>query len=263
MEARQAIAAGHFYPGKKEALERKLNEFFKGLPNEKKSPCIIAPHAGYDYSGKTAAYSFNALQESKAFVVLSPNHSGLGPAISISDARFWETPLGRIEVDKRLRERLLEGLGIEADGLAHSGEHSVEVELPFLQTLFKEFKIVPITLMENRLEKLLALGNMLASLGKDFSVVASGDFTHFESFESAKEKDFKAIEKIKGLDVEGFHRLVTENNLSICGLAPITAAMQYCRKKGMKEAKLLHYDTSATETGDKSSVVGYAAIGVY
>ncbi len=260
---RSPIAAGAFYPADKQKLERQLNFLSKGLPEQKKTRCVVAPHAGYVYSGKTAAYSFNALKKNATFVVLGPNHSGLGEEISVSDAGSWITPLGKVEVDKTLREKLLSSLGIEADDLAHIQEHSLEVQLPFLQHFFTKLKVLPITLGTHSLEKLALLGNALAELGENFSIVASGDFTHHETLDSAKKKDLAAIEKIKALDLKAFHSMVLERNLSICGLAPITAAMEFCKKMGLKEAKLFKYDTSATATGETESVVGYASIGFY
>lgn len=263
MEPREPVVAGAFYPKEKEKLWQQLQQFFKGLPAQKKTNCIIAPHAGYVYSGKTAAFAFNALQENRCFAILSPNHTGFGPAISISDAEEWETPLGRMQVDSKLREKLLAKLGIESDDSAHVQEHSIEVQLPFLQFLFKESKILPITLMEHRLPELLKLAKAIASLGENVSVIASSDFTHFEQKAFAKKKDLSAIKRIEALDVKGFHEMVLTQNLSICGFAPITAAMQYGIEKDRKKGKLLHYDTSATASGDETAVVGYAAIGFY
>ena len=260
LSIRTESVAGAFYPGNKSVLLKQLQGLFKSLPKESKSNCVIAPHAGYIYSGKTAAYSFNALKESKCFVILSPNHSGLGSAISASDADEWQTPLGKIEVDSSLRKKLLSGLGIEADDLAHIQEHSIEVQLPFLQFLFKRFKILPITIMSQDLNELTQIGNALAELKEDFSIIASSDFSHFIPAETAKQRDMQAIEKIKQLDVEGFHKMVVQRNLSICGHAPITALMQHCRQKGFKQGKLLKYDSSASTTGDETNVVGYAAI---
>jgi len=263
MATRMPAVAGVFYPEEEEKLSQQIEGFFKGIPKQKKTRCVVAPHAGYDYSGKTAAYSFNALQESKTFVILGPSHTGLGAEISVSDADSWKTPLGEVGVDVSLREKLLKKLGIEADDLAHIQEHSIEVQLPFLQRRFKSFKILPITIMEHRLPELLKLGNALAGLGKDFSVIASGDFTHHEPLEFAKKKDLAAIKRIEALDIEGFYSEVVEKRLSICGFVPITALMQYCKLLGYKKGKLLKYDTSATETKDEASVVGYASIGFY
>lgn len=260
LSIRTESAAGAFYPGNKSILLKQLSGSFKSLPKESKSNCVIAPHAGYAYSGTIAAYSFNALQSSKCFVILSPNHSGLGSAISVSDADEWQTPLGKIPVDGIVRKKLLGLLGIEPDDLAHIQEHSIEVQLPFLQFLFKDFKILPITIMSQDLNELIELGNALAGLKEDFSIIASSDFSHFIPLQAAKERDMQAIEKIKQLDVEGFHKMVMQRNLSICGHAPITALMQYCKQKGFKRGKLLRYDSSASTTGDETNVVGYAAI---
>lgn len=263
MDVREAIAAGSFYPKEKKALLRQLEGLFSNIPKQEKTRCVVAPHAGYAYSGKTAAYSFSALRESKTFVLMGPSHTGLGPMVSASAADSWETPLGDVPVDSALREKLLERLGIEADDVAHVQEHSIEVQLPFLQHLFRGFKVLPITIMEQGLSELLALGETLAGLGKGFSVVASGDFTHYAPLEIARKKDFGAIKKIEALDAKGFYKEVVSKNLSICGLSPITALVQYCLKTGFEKARLLHYDSSATETGDEASVVGYASIGLY
>ncbi len=155
---------------------------------------------------------------------------------------------------------MLGTLGIEADEVAHVQEHSVEVQLPFLQFRFKNFKILPVTIMAGRLPDLIALGNALTKLGGNISVVASSDFSHYVPLETAHEKDFAAIKKIEALDVEGFYSMVVQRRLSICGFAPITALMQYCKQQGYKGGRLLHYDTSATSSGDERQVVGYAAI---
>jgi hypothetical protein len=263
MGGREASAAGLFYPGKKKGLLEKLEMLFSGLPKQEKARCVVAPHAGYDYSGKAAAFSFSALKENCTFVLMGPSHTGLGPMVSVSDADYWETPIGRVPVDLALREKLLEALGIEADGVAHVQEHSLEVQLPFMQHLFRNFKILPITIMEQRLPSLIGFGEALAGLGKGFSVVASGDFTHYEPLAIAREKDFRAIKKMEAVDAAGFYKEVVSGRFSICGLSPFTAMLHYCKKTGLAKGKLLHYDTSATGTGDEKSVVGYASIGFY
>ncbi len=279
MDIRETAVKGMFYPAKKEALEKQLTDFFnnakqggkkspaKQFPKaffskEKKGFAIIAPHAGYQYSGQTAAIAFSELQKAETIILLGPNHTGLGNQIAISEADYWETPLGKIEVDSELRKKLLQKLKIEADDLAHLQEHSIEVQLPFVKFLFPEAKILPICIMENRLEELKKLGNALAEIcsEKKASIVASSDFSHFLPLENAMKKDLGAIEFIKKIDVEGFYQNTMEKRLSICGFGPITATMQYCRQKNIKKACLLKYDSSATETKDTSSVVGYAAI---
>ena len=196
-------------------------------------------------------------------MILSPSHTGLGSEVSVSDATEWKTPLGNVPVDTILREKLLAKLGIEADDLAHVGEHSIELQIPFLQKMFKGFKILPITIVEQRFEELEKVGNALAELEGGFSIIVSGDFTHHETLETATKKDHEAIKKIEELDAKGFHQKVVSERLSICGLSPITVLIQYCKKAEFEKGKLLHYDTSATETGDKESVVGYASIGFY
>ena len=262
MSIREAAVAGSFYPGEREKLLAQLRGFFKGLAKDAGSSCVVAPHAGYIYSGKTAAYSFNAWGTADTFVILSPNHTGLGEIISVSDADCWETPLGKIAVDASLRETLLKKLGISADDLAHIQEHSIEVQLPFIQFLFPDAKILPITLMCHDLPTLEKLGNALYEIcrGKSIGIIASSDFSHFIPEKSAKEIDARAIKLIEKLDLGGFHSLVTGRGLSICGFAAIIAAMAFCRKAGIKQGKLLKYDTSATATGDRGNVVGYAAI---
>ncbi len=263
MVVREPSVAGSFYPAQKKQLEKQLESLFENVSKQEKTKCVIVPHAGYIYSGKTAAYSFKALQESKTFVILSPSHTGIGPEVSISDADEWKTPLGNVPIDTELREKLLAKLEIEADNLAHIGEHSIELQIPFLQKMFNKFKILPITIMEQRFEELEKIGNILAELGNNFSIIASGDFTHHKPLEIASKKDHEAIKKIEALDAKGFHQKVVSENLSICGLSPITVLTQYCKKTGFAKGKLLHYDTSATETKDEESVVGYAAIGFY
>ena len=263
MNVRESAVNGMFYPKQKQALERQISGFLKGLDSGgKKSAAIIAPHAGYTYSGKTAAIAFSELKKAETFVILGPNHTGLGKQISVSDADYWETPLGKIQVDSELRKKLLEGLGTGADDLAHLQEHSIEVQVVFLQFLFPRAKILPICIMENNLEKLKKFGCVLAETinEKEVSIVASSDFSHFVPLENARKKDLAAIGFIEKIDVEGFYKEVAEKKLSICGFAPIIIAMEYCRQKGYKKASLLKYDSSATASGDESSVVGYAAI---
>ncbi len=262
MMKRQLGVSGNFYPENREELESALKEFLEAAPESPKSRCVIAPHAGYFYSGKTAAFAYKALGKTKSFVILGTCHTGVGSEISVSNTANWVTPLGKTEIDSELRDSLLEILGIEADALAHIGEHSCDVQIPFIQFLFPKAKILPIVVGTQDIGKLEALGNALfeAQKGKSVSVVASGDFSHYIPEKEARKKDLEAIELIEKMDIAGFHSLVTEKQLSICGLAPFTAAMFFAKKLEVTKAKLLKYDTSASTSGDTDRVVGYAAI---
>jgi len=255
---REAIAANQFYPGDKTDLENSLNKLFNEQKIEPRSIAVVSPHAGYTYSGRLAAKSISKLKEAKTFVILGPNHTGLGAPISISPHSVWETPLGEVAVDLDKAEGIAKEIG-ELDELAHIEEHSIEVILPFLQHRFKEFKILPITLASDNLEELLNLGKVLSKL-EDVSLVASGDFSHFIPESAAKEKDSEAIELIERLKAEEFFNLVKSQSLSICGVASITAAIEFARNKGLSRAVTLEYGSSADVTNDKSNVVGYASM---
>jgi len=254
--------AGQFYPAKRSQLEPKLESLFSKTKRERKSRAVIAPHAGYAYSGKIAAMSLSKLGKCDSFVILSPNHTGLGERISVSSHGRWVTPLGSIPVDKKISKEIVEKSSAEFGELAHLSEHSIEVQLPLLQHLFEGFTIVPVSIMTGNLGELTELGDALYSAcrGKNIGIIASSDFTHFDTLESAKEKDSEAIGAIKRLDIGEFHRLATGINASICGFGAIIALMEYCKKAGFKRAKMLKYSTSADITQDEMSVVGYAGV---
>lgn len=259
---RKAVFQGSFYGKTRQELEKQLIAFFKGIKKSGNAIAVISPHAGFAYSGLTAAKAIAKLKESPNFVILSPNHSGIGSAISVNSEKEWENCLGRLQVNEKIAESIVERTqNAELDEIAHLQEHSIEVQLPFLQFLFKNFQIVPVTIAEHNLEALQELGKVLFELSKkfEFGLIASSDFTHFESAESAKRKDKQAIERILALDVEGFHKLVLEKQLSICGFPAITALLEFARLKKLK-AKLIEYSNSARTTMDENSVVGYAGI---
>ncbi len=265
---REAILKGSFYPKTKEEIEKQLETFFSKVKTEKKTDFIISPHAGTIYSGQTAAYAHSLPNKPETIVILSPNHTGYGEEISVYPEGTWETPLGETEVDTKAAESIVKNFSkARKDESAHLQEHSIEVQLIFLQFLFKNFKIIPITLMTEKAEDLKKLSDALLSAekesGKKFSVIASSDFSHFISAEKAKEKDFKAIELIKKINVQGFHSLVAEERLSICGHSPIEVLMNYCKNKGLTKAELIKYSNSGDVTGDKNEVVAYAAIGFF
>ncbi len=262
MGTRMPAVAGQFYPGKSRALETEVEALFSKVKRDRKASAAIVPHAGYAFSGGIAALGLSKLKKFNSFVIMGPNHTGLGERISVSSHGRWMTPLGSVPVDGKIAKEIAEKSSAELDELGHLSEHSVEVVLPLLQHLFDGFSIVPVSIMTSDFDELIELGNALYSaVGKSGAgIVASSDFSHFVPLESAKEKDLKAIDAIKSLDIRGFHELATGINASICGVGPITALMQYCRKAGLRRAKMLKYSTSAAVTGDEMSVVGYASI---
>jgi AmmeMemoRadiSam system protein B len=196
---------------------------------------------------------------------LSPNHTGYGEKISIYPDGEWETPLGKISVDSEFAAKIAKYLKIERDEIAHISEHSIEVQLPFLQFTKKNFKILPITLAEHSIEQLHHLANAIFETGKseNYAIIASSDFSHYLPFEAAKTRDLAAIKHIENLNFEAFHREVEQKRLSICGFSAITASIMVSKLLMLDHAKLLSYDTSGTASKDYSSVVGYAALAVY
>jgi AmmeMemoRadiSam system protein B len=249
-----------------------LKEFEDGVDKNKvkaiKPIAVVAPHAGWIYSGQTAAYSYQAIKNSApaigaVFVVLSPNHTGYGAAVSVSELD-WQTPLGIAKNDAELRSELLKASPVfEVAEEAHATEHSVEVQLPFLQHFFAEFSFVPITFLDQSLEAARAVGNALAAAAsktkKKVFVVASSDFTHYEPAAQARAKDEKVIAALRGLNIEAFYRELRETRATACGYAPIAAAAVFAKARGAKRSVLLDFSNSG-KAGSEASVVDYAAI---
>lgn len=264
---RRTIVAGMFYPFAREELERMLSRLFDGARSNRFT-CVVSPHAGYEYSGRTAACAIASLKPAKTFVILGPNHNALGPEFSIMGSGRWETPLGAVEIDSALAKEIKKCAVVEEDDLAHMHEHSIEVQLPFLQYRFKEFKFVPISIAnadysEDFMAKCIELGQHIARTinNKDACVIASSDFSHYLPAEVAASKDAKAVDKIEKLDVAGFFRTLERNDASVCGYGPIAVAMSVAKALGLKKAKVINHTNSGDATGDFSSVVAYYAIG--
>ncbi|HII15931.1 MAG TPA: AmmeMemoRadiSam system protein B [Nanoarchaeota archaeon] len=271
----QPLAAGQFYPAKKEALLKELGRCFSsakgGRPSgeNRKVYGIIAPHAGYVFSGNAAAMSYNAVKGSKAktFVVIAPDHNGICSSPTTTKEDF-ETPLGVVQTDKALVEKLLKKCSFLKEG--RIAEHAVEVQLPFLQYLFKGFKIVPIVVPSPKNYK--ELGKAIAGACKDCIIIVSSDFTHYgynygfmpfdakNAKEGMEKLDSGAIKFIEKLDAEGFLGYVENTGATICGEYAIAAAIESVKQMKAKKAELLAYCTSGDVTGDYSSAVGYAAL---
>ncbi len=268
-KTRQPAVAGMFYDWDGRTLRKTLDGLFSKLKDGPEYEAVVSPHAGYTYSGRTAARAISSLRPGKRFIILGPNHTGLGRDFSIMASGSWKTPLGRVPIDTGMA-RALEKHGLtEEDELAHSREHSIEVQLPFLQHRFGPgITFLPISIMGFGytgafLERCRKLGSCLADIAKehDARIIASSDFSHFISWGAARERDHMAIEKIKDLDMEGFFRTLHETRASVCGYAPIAVLMAAALKLGWKRVEVLDYTSSGEATGDMSEVVAYAAIG--
>jgi len=278
MAIRPPYVAGTFYAGSRERLREQIEWCFRhelgpgGVPGIEGAEFLagpvafILPHAGYPYSGPVAAHGFERLARQgrpEAAVIVGTNHTGLGGRVSIGVAGAWETPLGLAEVDSPLAEAILErSSAVEAREEAFANEHSVEVQLPFLQYLFGELKFVPLVCLDQRPETARELGRALAEAARDRSValIASSDFSHYEPQDEAERKDRAAIERVLKLDPKGFYEVIRREGTSICGYGPIAAVVEAARSLKLQGAELLKYATSGEVTGDRSAVVGYASI---
>jgi AmmeMemoRadiSam system protein B len=265
MHVRKTAVAGTFYPASEAALKKDLSRYVPDIPDKKDVKGLLAPHAGYIYSGAVAGETYAGIRIPRRVIILCPNHSGLGASIAVMGEGAWETPLGEIPLDEETAHRLQERCGdVAFDSLAHSREHSLEVHLPFLHYLQPDVTFVPVCLGTGRLSLLLELGDALADVvtasAEPVLLVASSDMSHFEPDEITRRKDAMAIAEMKELDPEGLHRVVNEQHISMCGYAPATAVMQACRRLGATRGELVRYATSGDISGDYSSVVGYAGM---
>jgi AmmeMemoRadiSam system protein B len=278
MKIRRPTQADAFYEGNAESLKSQIENCFLHELGPRKIPEVVktgpkqivglvCPHAGYMFSGPVAAHSYYRLAldgKPDVVVLFSPNHTGYGSALAVMNEGVWRTPLGDVEVDSETANQIVhESRIIDVDELAHRFEHSIEVQLPFLQYLYgSEFKIVPICFLMQDLPSAREVGQATAKVlaGKNSVIIASSDMTHYESQESAAKKDRMALEAVEALDEAKFYSVVETQRVSACGYGPIAALISAAKVLGVKEAKVLSYKTSGDVTGDRSSVVGYAAV---
>jgi len=260
---RAPAVSGQFYPRSKNDLDREISRCFAGVPSVERDVLgAIVPHAGYIYSGNTAAYVYSALPRADTYVLLGPNHTGHGSPVSVS-GETWSTPLGEVSSDSEFIKALPKRI-IDLDETAHKYEHSIEVQLPFLQHRFPDFRIVAVCMGMQDEETALDVGMELAEavrkVRKKIVIIASSDFTHYRPDKTARENDAYYINSILELDIPGFYRKLYERNASVCGYGPIAAMLTATKALGAKKATLLKYSTSGDTTGDLSAVVGYAGI---
>ena len=263
---RRPVVSGRFYPGGKAALLADIEKRVQDCKlSTEKVLGAVCPHAGYMYSGRTAALTLSKIAPVDTFIIFGPNHTGLGTEASIMTEGEWQTPLGNVEIDSKIASEMLSSCKfLEQDSLAHQSEHSIEVQLPFLQYFFKDFKIVPVCLATADIKVLEAIGKSAAAAvkrtGVSACIIASSDMTHYESAESAKRKDELAIKKLLALDGVGLAKTVRDNDISMCGWAPAVAMLAAVKELGATKAELVEYTNSGEESGDFEQVVGYAGI---
>lgn len=254
------MVAGAFYDSKPDALTRHIGEMTGKPVKKSKALGIIAPHAGYMYSGKVAAQVYAAVEIPKTVIILGPNHTGLGARVSVYPEGTWGTPLGDAVINAELAEKILKKCAFaERDTAAHEKEHSIEVHLPFLQYHKKSFDFVPIVLGEPDLKILRELGSVLAQSvkGKDILLIASTDLTHYEEAGAARAKDALVLSAIENLDPEKLYSEISDHDISMCGWMPVYTLLHACKELGAKQGRIIKYMNSGDTSGDYSEVVGY------
>lgn len=260
---RKPTVAGYFYPRDPIRLREMIEQFLLPKAEKIKALGALCPHAGYTYSGSVAGATYSHIHIPARVILIGPNHTGLGAKASIMTQGSWLTPLGEVEVDPSLASKILENSqSLKEDTQAHLAEHSLEVQIPFLQYFRPQVKIVPIVIMgisyDTAREVGEAIGKTIAS--QEALVIASSDMTHYEPQNVAAEKDHKALEAILNLDPKGLYERVMANNISMCGVIPAIATLIACIHLGCQKAQLTRYMTSGDTTGDYSQVVGYAGV---
>jgi hypothetical protein len=273
MKERKPVVSGMFYAGTSDELEEQIEWCYRhelgpgAIPKVnsgglREIVAIVIPHAGYIYSGPVAAHAYKELANDGVFdtaVIIGPNHTGYGSLVSLWAKDSWRTPLGKVKVNEELAHKLLGGV-IEADESAHLYEHSIEVQLPWLQHLYKEIKIVPITMLAQDIETARAVGQAISKVANNIIIIASSDFTHYEPHSIAVKKDRSMIEAILSLDEEELYERRELLNCTMCGYGPVAAAIVAAKGMKAQKASLLKYATSGDTTGDFSRVVGYGSI---
>jgi AmmeMemoRadiSam system protein B len=264
---RLPAVAGQFYPADPRELTRLIRKFSAEDPANKKTRahgCLV-PHAGYIYSGGVAGAVFARIILSKQVVVLGVRHTPMGEDLAILSEGAWRTPLGDAPVDAALAQRVKAACpGLREDGVAHSREHSLEVEIPFLQILDPGFTFVPVAVGTLRFEELHELGMGLARVLKESQeqivVVTSSDMNHYEPDDITRIKDAKAMDRMKALDAKGLFEVCRKEKISMCGLGPAVAMLTAMKELGVERGEVVRYATSGDVNGDRDAVVGYAGM---
>ncbi len=262
---RKPAVAGQFYPSSSLKLSEQVNGYIETDAVKESAIGIVSPHAGLIYSGRVAGAVYSRIQFPNTFILVGPNHTGVGKTVSIMSSGSWQMPTGELRIDNNLANKIkLKARVIEEDSLAHTMEHSLEVQLPFILHFSSLVKIVPITMMTDSLENCRLVGEALAEVIKDtkypITIVASSDMSHYVSESTARSKDKKAIDRVMAMDPKGLYDTVRKEGVSMCGVIPVTTMLYAAKKLGAKETALVKYMTSGDVSGDYDYVVGYAGM---
>jgi AmmeMemoRadiSam system protein B len=262
---REPAVAGRFYPAQPARLAAEVDGYLRPSTDRLPALGLVAPHAGYMYSGAIAGEVYRRVQIPPRVVILGPNHTGLGAPASLWPEGSWRTPLGAVAIDAALTSALADAPGVERDDQAHLHEHSLEVQVPFLQRERADLAIAALCLGPLGWHDCEALGRALGRIAAAAGalVVASSDMSHYISAAEARLKDQRAIDRILALDPEGLHAVVRRERISMCGFVPATVMLVAAKEMGATRAELVRYGHSGEVTGDDAQVVGYAALRVW
>jgi MEMO1 family protein len=262
---RPPAVAGRFYPSDPEVLSKQIDAFVSAEGEKVRALGCVVPHAGYMYSGHVAGAVYASIQIPKRCILLGPRHFPRGEPLAILTQGSFATPLGEAQIDEALAAALArECPRLREDGVAHEREHSLEVQIPFLQFLEKDVRLVPVVLATDRYGAIEELGRAVAKViayaGEPVLAIASTDMNHYENDDLTRVKDGRAIERILALDPRGLYDTVRGEGITMCGYAATAAVLVAMRELGATEARLLRYATSGDVSGDREQVVGYAGI---
>jgi len=256
---REPVVAGTFYEASPKALEKTMSKLMPAGAKAEKCISVIAPHAGYMYSGKSAGEAYAAAEIPKHVIILGPNHTGLGSVISVMDKGEWKTPLGSVHINSAMAGAITGAMNIRPDFMAHMKEHSIEVQLPFLLSRNPEMDFVPVCVAEQDTNRLAALARVISETARQSGalIVCSTDLTHYEPDASARAKDSMVMQAIEALDAEMLVNSVLSHDISMCGVLPAYVTLLASKELGARRGKIISYTTSADAGADPESVVGY------
>ncbi|MFH1798165.1 MAG: AmmeMemoRadiSam system protein B, partial [Candidatus Omnitrophota bacterium] len=264
MTIREPVAAGGFYKGVKNSLLEELEAMIPAIDDKIGAIGAVCPHAGYIYSGAVAGEVYGRLKSKETYIILGPNHTGYGRRFALSNTR-WQTPLGVVNIDEELADAVeRETVLVVKDSAAHMFEHSIEVQLPFIQKVAPQAEILPMIIGQGSLSELEEVANAIAgavkNTGRNVIIIASSDMSHYLPRKMAKIKDRLAIDMVLALNAKGLLRVVEENDISMCGYLPAAVMLMAAKMMGAVKGELIKYSDSGEITGSPSEVVGYAGI---